>query len=77
MQSLSVDDQTAALNWLETCPFATSDDTASVGVRVESFCVAESRWPDKDGAHSLARPGTCHSYWEGPLSSFWSCCQQA
>ena len=55
MQSLSVDDQTAALNWLETCPFATSDDTASVGARVESFCVAESRWPDKDGAHSLDR----------------------
>ena len=55
MQSLSVDDQTAALNWLETCPFATSDDTASVRARVESFCVAESRWPDKDGAHSLDR----------------------
>ena len=52
MQSLSVDEQTAALEWLETCPVATSDDTASVRARVESFCVAESRWPDKDGGHS-------------------------
>ena len=52
MQSLSVDEQTAALEWLETCPVATSDDTASVRARVESFCVSESRWPDKDGGHS-------------------------
>ena len=52
MHSLSVDEQTAALDWLETCPVATSDDTASVRARVESFCVAESRWPDKDGGHS-------------------------
>ena len=53
MHYLSVDEQTAALDWLETCPVATSDDTASVRARVESFCVAESRWPDKDGGHSL------------------------
>ena len=53
MRSLTVDEQTAALNLLETCPFATADDASSVRARVESFCVDQNRWPDKDGGHSL------------------------
>ena len=71
MRSLTVDEQTAALNLLETCPFATADDASSVRARVESFCIDQNRWPDKDGGRSL------DLYSQGSISSFWSRCEQA